>query len=188
MDLLLILEARETGLTLAVCTAELLSREASLRHGLASGSAAALAQALTSALLLAATERAVEAQARVDVQLECNGPLRGLLVDADALGAVRGLVRVNGVDRAGARVDNERAFDQVVEPASEPVFEPAFEPALEPAGAKPERFDARPVLSSRRDEKAGLLSVLRAQPGLDTLHRAAFPFAGANLVWPGLGA
>lgn len=158
MDLLLVLEAQEAGLQLAVCDGTLLAREASERHQLASGSAAALGQALTGALLIAATEGGTEP--RVDVQLECGGPLRGLLVDADSSGAVRGLVRVNQLDRHGARVEGEPRF----------------------AAAGPlERFDARPVLATGQDEQAGLISVLRAQPGSETLHRAAFPFAGADL-------
>jgi molecular chaperone Hsp33 len=37
------------------------------------------------------------------------------------------------------------------------------------------------LLASPHDERAGLLSVVRAQPGSDELHRTAFPFAGANL-------
>ncbi len=167
MDFLLVLEAYEAGLRLAVCTASLLAREASERHHLASGSAAALAQALLGALLIAGTERGDGP--RVDVQLECGGPLRGLLVDADGSGAVRGLVRVNQLDRQGLRVEIDsnvaagRARSEVELPA--PL----------------ERFDARPILSSGLDEPAGLLSVIRAQPGTETLHRAAFPFAGADL-------
>lgn len=148
-DLLLVLEA--PGVRLAVCTASALARDAAARHELGAGSAAALAQGLTGALLLAATE---SAGARVDVQLECGGPLRGLLVDADGSGAVRGLVRVNDLDLRGGRGQ---------------------------AQVPPGRFDARPLLSSGQDEAAGLLSVLRAQPGSDALHRAAFPFAGADL-------
>ena len=77
-DLLLVLEAPNCGVRLAVCTAPLLSREASRRHGLADGSAGALAQGLAGSLLLAATDRADDpGEARVDVQLECKGPLRG---------------------------------------------------------------------------------------------------------------
>ena len=158
MDLLLVLDAPDTGLRLAVCTASLLAREASERHQLAPGSAAALAQALAGALLLTAAERE---NARVDIQLECGGPLRGLLVDADATGAVRGLVRVNDLGLDGGRVAG-RAF-------------------AGPAPRALRRFDARPLLATGLDEKAGLLSVLRAQPGSDALHRAAFPFAGADL-------
>ena len=101
MDLLLVFEAPDAGLRLAVCTAAALARDASERHQLAPGSAAALAEGLTGALLLAAAE---PAGTRVDIHLECNGPLRGLLVDADGSGAVRGLVRVNELDLRGARV------------------------------------------------------------------------------------
>ena len=122
-----------------------LSLEASARHGLRPGSAGALAQGLAGALLLAAHERT-----RVDVQLECNGPLRGLLVDADESGVVRGLVRVRTLEGA-------------------------------PRPREPARFDARPLLASAHDERAGMLSVLRAPAGAEGAHRAAFPFAGADL-------
>lgn len=98
-------DAPSAGLRLLVCTARDLSRDASARHQLAPGSAATLGQALTAALLLAAHERA-----RVDVQLECNGPLRGLLVDADESGAVRGLVRVNTLE-GGPRTAERARFD-----------------------------------------------------------------------------
>src|SRR5690349_20408731 len=145
-DSLLALDAPETGLRLYVCTATAVAREAAARHALAPGSAAALAQGLTSALLLAGHE-----QARVDVQLECNGPLRGMLIDADETGAVRGLTRVNSVQGA----------------------------PREPAAR---RFDARPVLASAHDERAGSLSVVRAPPEGASAHRAAFPFAGADLA------
>ena len=144
-DSVLTLDAPAAGLRLVVCMATGVSREAGARHALAAGSGAVLGQGLAAALLLAAHERT-----RVDVQLECNGPLRGLLVDADESGAVRGLVRADPA--AGA-----------------------------PQGAEPERFDARPLLASPHDERAGLISVLRAPSGPDSAHRAAFPFAGADL-------
>jgi len=95
-DSLLTLEARDAGVRMSACVATALSRDARARHGLASGSAAALAQGLTGALLLANDQGT-----RVDVQLECNGPVRGLLVDADESGSVRGLVRVNTLEAAG---------------------------------------------------------------------------------------
>src|SRR5229473_665200 len=142
MDRVVFLEG--TGVRLAVCSAAGVAREASARHGLKAGSAAALAQGLVGSLLVAATEKA-----RVDVQLECGGPLRGLLADADESGAVRGLVRVNDLDVALA--------------------------------ARPSRFDARPILATPHDEKAGLISILRAREGEQSAHRAAFPFAGADL-------
>src|SRR2546430_1731056 len=158
-DELLVFVAKDAAARLAVCVARGLSSEAAGRHALAPGSAAALAQALTGTLLLAASDRTVP-QARVDVQLECTGPLKGLLTDADSSGAVRGLVRVNELDRAGKRFQSREA--------------PRADGALH-------RFDARPLLATHHDERAGVLSVVKAQPGSDGLHRAAFPFAGADL-------
>src|SRR3954468_4451761 len=144
-DRLLIFDAPDSGLRLAVCTAASVSREAAARHGLAPGSASALSLGLTGALLLSAHE-----QARVDVQLECNGPLKGMLVDADETGAVRGLVRAAGLRGQAAR-------------------------------AELCRFDPRPLLATGHDERAGMLSVLRAPAQGAAAHRAAFPFAGADL-------
>src|SRR5215470_1481736 len=156
-DQLLVFAAPEADAHLAVCVAPELAREAAGRHALAAGSASALAQALAGTVLLAASDRGPP-QARVDVQLECGGPLRGLLTDADGSGAVRGLVRVNGLDRSGGRAGT--AVEAL--------------PGLR-------RFDPRPLFASGLDEPAGVLSIVRAQPGSDELHRAAFPFAGADL-------
>ena len=136
-----------------LCSAAGVAREARSRHGLAAGSAAALAQGLTAALLLAARQRT-----RVDVQLECNGPLRGLLVDADESGAVRGLVRANALE-GSARADEPARFDP-------------RPPTIECAPGRPDR---------PHDERAGMLSVLCAPSGGGSAHRAAFPFAGADL-------
>src|SRR3989442_12177726 len=99
------MEAASAGLRLALCSAAGVARSASSRHGLAAGSAAALAQGLTAALLLAGHQRT-----RVDVQLECNGPLRGLLVDADESGAVRGLVRAKDLE-GRPRSEDPTRFD-----------------------------------------------------------------------------
>ena len=158
-DQLLVFAAPEADARLAVCIAPELAREAAGRHALAAGSASALGQALAGTVLLAASDRGPP-QARVDVQLQCGGPLRGLLTDADGSGAVRGLVRVNGLDRNGRRAG----------PAAKP-----------PVGETLQRFDPRPLFASGLDERAGVLSIVRAQPGSDELHRAAFPFAGADL-------
>src|SRR5207253_221656 len=138
----LLIEARAAGMRIGICSAAILAREAAARHQLASGSAGVLAQALAGTLLLAARDAA-----RVDLQVECTGPLRGLLVDADETGAARGLVRVNDL--------------------------------AAPAGEG--RFDARPLLASPHDERAGMLSILRAPHGARSPHRAAFPFAGGDL-------
>ena len=139
------MEAPAVGARVCVCVATELSREAAARHALAPGSAAALAQGLTAALLLAALEAT-----RVDVQLECNGPLRGLLVDGDETGAVRGLVRVANLEGP-------------------------------PRQAERQRFDPRPLLASPHDERAGMISILRAPAGTQSAHRAAYPFAGGDL-------
>ena len=155
-DRLLVFDAPGRGAKLAVCTAAELSREAARRHSLAEGSAAALGQALAGTLLLTAADPRAPADARIDMQLECTGPLRGALTDADVRGSVRGLVRSRSLDRRGIRIDG---------------------PHARTAG----RFDPRPVLAAPFDEQAGMLSVLRAEPGSEALHRAAFPFAGADL-------
>jgi molecular chaperone Hsp33 len=126
------------GMRVLVCVVREAAREAQRRHHLAAGSAAALAQAMAGALLLAAHD-----QTRVDVQLECNGPLQGLLVDAEPDGAIRGLVRVG---------------------------------TLEATNDPDSRFDPRSILASPHDERAGRISILRANAD-----RAAFPFAGANI-------
>src|SRR5207248_10420654 len=131
-DQLLVFVAKDAGARLAVCVTSALAREAAGRHALAPGSASALAQALAGTLLLAASERRPP-QARVDVQLECVGPLKGLLTDADGPGAVRGLVRVNGLHRDGSRAAS----------------------AGGPAPGEPlQRFDPRPLLASGHDERA----------------------------------
>src|SRR6266851_5622767 len=150
-DQLLVFAAPEADARLAVCVAPKLAREAAGRHALAPGSASALAQALAGTVLLAASDRGPP-QARVDVQLQCGGPLKGLLTDADGSGAVRGLVRVNGLDRHGARAAA----------------------AGEAGPGEPlRRFDPRPLFASGLDERAGVLSIVRAEPGSDELHRAA---------------
>ncbi|GAC1337614.1 MAG: Hsp33 family molecular chaperone HslO [Myxococcales bacterium] len=180
-DSLLIVAAPAAGLRLAVCDAPLLAREAAQRHGLAPGSAAALAQALAVSLLLAAIDRPLGAPAgRIDVQLECGGLVKGLLVDADGSGAVRGLVRVASLDRRGARV--EAGLAQATRVGADSGEDDA--PPAESESALL-RFDAGPLLSGGDDAVAGMLSVLRAAeapPGADPeLHRALVPFAGADL-------
>jgi molecular chaperone Hsp33 len=67
-----------------------LKAEAQRLHGLADGSAAILGEALNAAVLLAALQKG---STRINLQLECDGPLRGLFVDASADGDVRGYVK-----------------------------------------------------------------------------------------------
>jgi len=81
------------------------ARMTRMLHGLAPTSAHLFGEALAGALLLAAQ---LKDGGRVNLQIECDGPLRGLLVDASADGEVRGYARAPGVHfpgepRRGAR-------------------------------------------------------------------------------------
>jgi molecular chaperone Hsp33 len=67
------------------------ARLARMLHGLYPTSAWLFAQALAGGVLLGALQK--REGERVNLQLECDGPLGGLLVDADAAGNVRGYVR-----------------------------------------------------------------------------------------------
>jgi len=67
-----------------------LARMARLLHGLAPTSAQLFGEALAAAALVAALQKDEE---RINLQLECAGPLRGLFVDADSSGNLRGYVR-----------------------------------------------------------------------------------------------
>lgn len=72
-------------------------------HGLYPASAHLFSQALAAGALLGALQKE---KGRVNLQLECDGPVGGLLVDADAEGNVRGYVRGPAVHFPG---DPERA-------------------------------------------------------------------------------
>lgn len=188
-DQLLLFDAPAAGLKLAVCTAAQLSRDAARRHELASGSAAVLAQGLAGALLLAATDRPEDPKhARVDLQLDCPGPLKSLLVDATGRGSVRGLVKVGRLDRAGGREEPARAPapGAAAVPAGEGAHAaPGMQFAPQPGPAPLARFSARGLLAAADDQQAGLLSILRAVPGADgrdELRRAVVAFAGADLA------
>jgi molecular chaperone Hsp33 len=67
-----------------------IARMTRLLHGLAPTSAQLFGEALAAAALLGALQKDEE---RVNLQLECAGPLRGLFVDADSHGSLRGYVR-----------------------------------------------------------------------------------------------
>ena len=64
--------------------------EAARRHGTTGTVAAALGRTLTGALLLGAGQKEFD---RLTVQVECDGPVRGITVEANARGRVRGYVR-----------------------------------------------------------------------------------------------
>lgn len=67
------------------------ARLARMLHGLYPTSALLFAQALAGGVLIGALQKREEE--RVNLQLECDGPVGGVLVDADAAGNVRGYVR-----------------------------------------------------------------------------------------------
>lgn len=89
-DVLLHGIVRATDLRVVVVTATDLARMARMLHGLAPTSAAVLAEALASGLLLGALQKE---GMRVNLALEVDGPISGLLVDADSAGNIRGRVR-----------------------------------------------------------------------------------------------
>jgi len=71
-----------------------LCREAIERHGLSPSSGLALAEGLTTGLLLTFLHKD---PLRVNLQLRCDGPLGGLVVDASPQGGVRGYVMAGGL-------------------------------------------------------------------------------------------
>lgn len=74
------------------------ARMARMLHGLYPTSARLFAEALAGGALLGALQKD---RGRVNLQLECDGPIGGLFVDADAEGNVRGYVRRPGVHFPG---------------------------------------------------------------------------------------
>jgi molecular chaperone Hsp33 len=78
-----------SGLRVVAALTTEVSREARRLHGAEPGSAALLSEALTAVALLGALQKE---KSRVSLQLECDGPVRGLLVDADG-GSLRGYVK-----------------------------------------------------------------------------------------------
>jgi molecular chaperone Hsp33 len=76
-----------------------LSRQARATHKSEAASAALLSQGFTAAALMAALQKG---DTRINLQLECDGPLRGLFVDGDTSGLVRGYVKNTLVAHMGA--------------------------------------------------------------------------------------
>ncbi len=87
----------QAGLKVSVVVATELAREARQRHGLAPAAAVLFAQGLAAGGLLASLQKE---EARINLQLECDGPLRGFFVDASVSGAVRGYVKNPAADVA----------------------------------------------------------------------------------------
>jgi molecular chaperone Hsp33 len=79
-----------SGLQASLALVSGAAQEARRRHGLQPVPAALLAQALAGGVLLASLQKG---EARINLQLQCDGPLKGLFVDAGAGGDCRGYVR-----------------------------------------------------------------------------------------------
>jgi molecular chaperone Hsp33 len=75
-------------------------------HGLSPTTAHLFAEALAAAALFGSAQ---DEGGRVNLQLACDGPLRGLLVDADPEGNLRGYVRVPWVHFAGDPAEAARS-------------------------------------------------------------------------------
>ena len=69
-----------SGLRVVAALTTEVSREGRRLHRAEAGSAALLSEALTAVSLLAALQKE---RARVSLQLECDGPVRGVFVDAE---------------------------------------------------------------------------------------------------------
>ncbi len=83
------------NLKVSVVVASAAAREARSKHRLQTAAASLLGQALTGASLMASLQKD---NSRINLQLECDGALRGLFVDASASGDVRGYVKNPFVD------------------------------------------------------------------------------------------
>lgn len=78
------------NLSIAVAVVPQVAREARRRHGLKPVSARLLGQAFAAGAVLTALQKG---DSRVNLQLECDGALRGLFVDVGADGSMRGYVK-----------------------------------------------------------------------------------------------
>ena len=82
------------------------ARIARMLHGLYPTSARLFGEVMAAGLLVASLQKE---RARVNLQLECDGPVRGLFVDADPGGDVRGYVRAPQVHFPGDPAAGARA-------------------------------------------------------------------------------
>lgn len=85
----------EKNLKVSVAVLTDVAREGRARHGLKTAAASLFAQGLAGAVLMASLQKG---EARINLQLECDGPLRGFFVDAGAEGDLRGYVKNPGAE------------------------------------------------------------------------------------------
>lgn len=90
---------KKTDLRVVLATTGELSRHARATHQSAQASAALMSQGLTAAALMGALQK--NPDARINLQVECDGPLRGLFADGDGHGVLRGYVKNNYVEYVG---------------------------------------------------------------------------------------
>lgn len=88
-DYMLRIISKEAGLRGLACSTSVLTREAARRHQATPVAMAALGYGLTAATLLGGL---LKVQQRLALKIEAEGPLRKLVVEADAYGRVRGYV------------------------------------------------------------------------------------------------
>ncbi len=86
---------QEPSLKVSVVVVTGVAREARRRHGLAPAAATLFAQGLAAGALMASLQKD---ESRINLQLECDGPLRGYFVDASVSGALRGYVKNPNVE------------------------------------------------------------------------------------------
>jgi molecular chaperone Hsp33 len=90
---------RKTNLLAVACVATDVAREGSRRHELELSSAAMLGEGLTAGLMIASLQKSE--RAKVNVQIECDGPLGSLFVGATPQGDARGYIRNKGLPGGG---------------------------------------------------------------------------------------
>ena len=90
---------KQVDLRVVLVTATDLARRARELHRSSSGSAVLMAQGLCAGALMGSLQKS---DARINLQLECDGPLRGLFVDADSTGVLRGYAKNPLVSHLGS--------------------------------------------------------------------------------------
>ena len=93
---------KRTGIRWVIALTSELSKDARDLHHAKEAAALILAQGLTAAALYSSLNKE---KARVHLQLECDGPLRGLFVDTDGEGTIRGYVKNSDVEFQGASAE-----------------------------------------------------------------------------------